>query len=208
MVGSVLEEKSSYKMLGLNFSSKLGWASYIITNAKTVSKKIGPLIHSMKFLSPEVILYLYKPAIRPCIEYCHVWAGVRGRYLELLDKLQKRRCRTVVLSLTASLEFLTHRWNVPSLSFFYRYYFGKCSSELAQLVPFPYSRGRYTRYSVRLHDFSVTIPKCYKDRYANSFFPYTYRLWNSLLIEYFPLTCNMDVFKSRINRNLLTVGSF
>ena len=109
MVGSVLEKKSSYKMLGLNFSSKLGWASYIITNAKTVSKKIGALIHSMKFLSPEVILYLYKPAIRPCIEYCHVWAGVRGRYLELLDKLQKRRCRTVVLSLAASLEFLTHR---------------------------------------------------------------------------------------------------
>ena len=59
--------------------------------------------------------------------------------------------------------FLAHRRNVASLSLFYRYHFGRCSSELAQLVPLPYSRGRSTRYSDRLHDFSVTIPRCYKD---------------------------------------------
>ena len=35
------------------------------------------------------------------------------------------------------------------------YYFGKCSSELAQLVPLPFSRGRSTRYSDRLHDFFI-----------------------------------------------------
>ena len=34
------------------------------------------------------------------------------------------------------------------------------------------------------------------------------RLWNSLLIECFPLTYNLSGFKSRINRHLLTVGSF
>ena len=32
---SVLEEKSSSKMLGLTFSSKLDWGSYIISIAKT-----------------------------------------------------------------------------------------------------------------------------------------------------------------------------
>ena len=61
--GSVLEEKSSFKMLGLPFSSKLDWGSYIISIAKTASKKIGALIRSMKFLSPEVALYLYKSTI-------------------------------------------------------------------------------------------------------------------------------------------------
>ena len=63
MDGSVLEEKSSFKMLGLTFSSKLEWGSYIISIAKTASKKIGALIRSMKFLSPEVVLYLYKSTI-------------------------------------------------------------------------------------------------------------------------------------------------
>ena len=41
MDGSVLEEKLSFKMLGLTFSSKLDWGSYIISFAKTASKKIG-----------------------------------------------------------------------------------------------------------------------------------------------------------------------
>ena len=45
-------EKSSFKMLGLTFSSRLDWDSYIISIAKTASKKIGALIRSMKFLSP------------------------------------------------------------------------------------------------------------------------------------------------------------
>ena len=98
------------------------------------------------------------------MKYCfHVWAGAPSCYLELLDKLQKQICRTVGPSIAASLELLTYRRNVASLSLFYRYYFGRCSSELAQVVPLPYSRGRSTRYSERLHDFSVTIPRCYKD---------------------------------------------
>ena len=41
MDGSVFEEKSPFKMLGLTFSSKLDWRSYIISIAKTASKKIG-----------------------------------------------------------------------------------------------------------------------------------------------------------------------
>ena len=46
---SVLEQKSSFMMLGLTFSSILDWGSYIISIAKT-----GALIHSMKFYSPEI----------------------------------------------------------------------------------------------------------------------------------------------------------
>ena len=130
--GSVLEEKSSFKMLGLTFSSKLDWDSHIISIVKTASKKIGALNRFMKFLSPEVALYLYKSTIRPCMEYCcHVWAVALSCYLESLDKLQKQICRTVGPSLAAFLEPLAHHQNVAGLSLFYRYYFGRCSSELA-----------------------------------------------------------------------------
>ena len=114
--------------------------SYIISIAKTAFKKIGALLCSKKFRSPEVPLYLYKSIIRSCMEYCcHAWAGARSCYLELLDKLQKGICRTVGPSRAASLEPLAHHQNVASLSLPYRYYFGRCSSELAQLVPLPYS---------------------------------------------------------------------
>ena len=107
MDGSVLEEKLSFKMLELAFSSKLDWDSYITSIAKTASKKIGALVRSMKFLSPVVALYLYKSTIRPYMEYCcHVWAGTPSCYLEFIDKLQKRICRTVGLSLAATLKRL------------------------------------------------------------------------------------------------------
>ena len=67
---------SSFKMLGLTFSSKLDWGTYIISIAKTASQKIGALICSMKFVSPEAALYLYESTIRLCMEYCcHVRAG-------------------------------------------------------------------------------------------------------------------------------------
>ena len=98
MDGSVLEEKPSFKMLGLTFSSKLDWGSYIISIAKTASRKIGALICSMKFLSPEVALYL--------------WAGATSCYLELIGKLQKRICKIVAPSLADSLESLSHNRNV------------------------------------------------------------------------------------------------
>ena len=209
MDGSVLEEKSSFKMLGLTFTSKLDWGSYIISIAKTATKKIKALIHSMKFLSSEVTLYLSKSTIWPCMEKCCcVCTGAPSCYLELLDKLQKQICWTDSPSLASSLEPLAHCRNVASLSLFYRYYFGRCSSELVELIPLPYTRWRSNRHFDRLHDFSVNIPRCYKAVYINSVFPHTARLSNSLLVECFPLDYNLNGFKSRINKHLLPACSF
>ena len=139
---------------------------------------------------------------------CCVWAGSLICYLKLLDNLQKSICRTVGPSLAACLEFLACCRNVASFSLFKKYFFGRCSSELAQLVLLPYFWKRSTDYSDRLHDFSVTIPRCYKDVFVNSFFPRTARLWNLPPTECFPLTVDINGFKSRISRHLLTVGSF
>ena len=55
MDGSVLEEKSSFEMLGLTFSSKLDLGSYSVSITKTASNKIGGLIRSMKFLHVRLL---------------------------------------------------------------------------------------------------------------------------------------------------------
>ena len=81
------------------------------------SKKLGVLIRSIKFLSPEVAPYFYKSTIWPCMEHCcRVWAGSSSYYLEILDKLQKGICRTVDPLLAASLEPLAHLRNAASLN--------------------------------------------------------------------------------------------
>ena len=88
----------------------MDWGSYIISIAKTASKKIGTLISSTKFLSADVALYLCKSTIWPYMEYCcHVWDGAP--------------------SCGSSLEPLAHCRNVSSLSYLWRCYFGRCSSD-------------------------------------------------------------------------------
>ena len=117
------------------------------------------------------------------VSTCNFWKSYKERYAELL-----------VLHVLSLLN--PWLWNVASLTLFYWYYFGRCSSELAQL---PYSWGRSTLCSDRLHDFSVTIPRCYKDVCVNSSFTCAARLWNFLPMECFPLA---------YDRYLLTVSSF
>ena len=71
MDGSLLEQKSSFEILGLAFSSKLDWGSYIISIANTASKKIGALIPFVEFLSPEVAHCIFIN-----LSYAHVWTNV------------------------------------------------------------------------------------------------------------------------------------
>ena len=128
--------------------------------AKIASRKIGALIRSMKFLSPEVAWYLYKPTIRPCMEYfCHVGAGAPCCYL--LSKLQKWICRAVGPCLASSSK-------CSQLKSFLMYYFGRCSSELTELVALPYSRGKSTCYSDRWHYLSRMLQGCLCQQFLSS----------------------------------------
>ena len=69
-------------MLGLTFSSKLDWGSYIISISKTSSKEIGAFICSVKFLSPELDIYIYISLNQP---YSHTWSTVVMSGLMLID---------------------------------------------------------------------------------------------------------------------------
>ena len=53
-------------------------------------------------------------------------------------------------------------------------------------------------------DISVTLCRCYKDVYVNSFFPRTARLWNFLPEECFLLTYDLNGFKCRVNRHIFS----
>ena len=167
-------------------------------------RKWEPWFVFSSFFLLRFFLHLYKSIIQPCMEYCrHVWVGTPSCYLELLSKLQKRIYRTLVIHLLP-LVTLAHRRNVASLSFFYRYYFGRYSSELAQLVPLPYSRGRSTCYFLIFLSSFLDVK-----RMSTPIGSFLAQLdWNSLPIEWFSLTHDFSGFKSRINRRLLTVGSF
>ena len=147
-------------------------------------------------------LYLYKSTTGSCMEYCcHVWAGAPSCYLDILDKLQKRICKNVGFSLAASLEPLPQRRTVFSigitlvdihLNWLNLFYFfileGGLLVILIDCIIFMSPFLDVTRMSM-----------------STVSFPRTARLWNSLLIECFPLTYDLSGLKSRINRNLFPV---
>ena len=59
MDGSVLEEKSSFNMLGLTFSSELDWGSYIISIGNILSLILSlSITDSKKILTLSLLLKL------------------------------------------------------------------------------------------------------------------------------------------------------
>ena len=153
----------------------------------------------MKFLFSDVAFYLYKAALRTCIECCcYVRAGYSSYYLDIWSKLQKWICRTIGPSIAATLETLAYCQSVVRLSFFYRSYLGITWTGWAGSVSLFLWEVLY-RYSNKMHDFSVNIPRSYKSVYVSSVFSHTVRLWNSLPAKHFPLIYDLNGFKSNVN---------
>ena len=65
-----LQEKSLVKMLGLIFSSKLDWGSYIISIAKSASKKLEPWFILWSFFLLRLLF------ISINLLYAHAWNTV------------------------------------------------------------------------------------------------------------------------------------
>ena len=119
------------------------------------------------------------------------------------DKLEKQ-VRTVGLSLIAFLGPLAHCRDVTSLSYFYRYCFGRSSSELAKLVPLPHSCDRPNCYSNGMHDFFLFPFLHFIGMYMSivSFLAQTHSACRMLPFDL------LNILKSRVNRHLLSVGSY
>ena len=200
------EAKCLERHLGLKFTPDLKWNSYILSVAKDVGKMVGSFFRTRKFLTPAAVHYLYKSQIRPKMEYCcHIWAGLPKTSLSCLDRVQRRLRRLIGDELFKSLQPLSHRRNVASLSLLYRYYSGRCSEELKTLVPPLKVFVRDTRlasFTQRNHPHTLEVPVARKEFHANSFFPRTVALWNKLPADCFPANFNMDFFKRKINHHL------
>ena len=138
MNGIELPEETSFRLLGLNLTRSVDCKPYIHSPLpRLLQGKWAP------FLTPESIFYLYKSTIRPFMEY---WGGApRSHGLDLPDGVQKWVVSLVGSGLSAGLQALSPRRDVTSLRLFYKYYYGKFSSELADLVPPKHVTVRSTR---------------------------------------------------------------
>ena len=152
----------------------------------------------------EQMLTLYKAQIRPSLEYCsHIWSSVPKHTLGLLDSIQKRAIRLIANpELTRHLDSLEHRRKVADLCLYYRYYYGKCSSELANLIPPKAVSARRIRLTEAGHQHRVNLQTPRTSLYRDSFFWRTTSLWNGLPPHIFPEQYNLQRFKKNVHRHL------
>ena len=207
MNGSPLKEASCFdRLLGLKFTPDLRWNTYIRSVAKATGKMVGSFYRSKKYLTPPAILYLYKSQIRPKMEYrCHLWGGAAQSTLTCLDRVQNRLRNLVGDELFSSLEPLSHRRDVASLSLPYRYFHGKCSDEIHSLIPKAQTftaRTRLATSPVANHLHFLRLPNIRRKFHADSFIPRTSSLWNKLPRDCFPSSYNLNTFKKRVNNHL------
>ena len=124
----------------------------------------------------------------------------------LLDRVESKAKRLINSPLLSnSLDPLLLRRDLGALSLFYRYYNGKCSRELAFLIPPPLRRLRCTRGALLSHQFCVDVGNPRLARCGASFFAATSVLWNSLPSSIFPPVFNLPLFKVSVCAHLRAV---
>ena len=68
-----------------------------------------------------------------------VWTRASKHYRDLPDRFQKQICEAFGPALADLPKRLAHHCKIAMLSLSYRHHFGKCSTELSELFPFPLS---------------------------------------------------------------------
>ena len=204
MSQSTIQDCNTISLLGLTVTDDMSWKPYIQSISKQAAQRIGSLYRAKRYLPPQTILYLYKATIRPLMEYCcHLWAGAPKTHLSLLERVEKRLKNLIGEELATELQPLSVRRDVASLSLFYRYYFGRCSSALEECVPKPKVFSRSTRRGNPLTCYHVSVERSRTEGRSGSFFVRTARLWNQLPQSCFPEQYNIGSFKRRANRFLM-----
>ncbi len=104
---------------------------------KSASSKLALLYCLYQFFSPHQLHTIYRGLVCPCMEYaCHVWES--STHTALLDRVELKAFQLISSPpLTSCLLPLKFCRIVASLSIFYEYFHGNCSSELATPSPPP-----------------------------------------------------------------------
>ena len=207
----------SYKYLGLTFTCTLSWLVHINQTISKAKRLLGLIYRQFyHYSSSSTLLSLYTTIVRPILEYgSTIWTRHQQLYQLQLKKVRFFALKIISKTWSTSYSNLLSSVNISSLEHRRRsaklLLFFKLSNNLHFISSFPCHHSCKPEYALRhysIFDFSRLF--CRTSSLANSFFPSTIKLWNSLppstkstqSISYFKFRINCD-FASQPLHNLL-----
>jgi hypothetical protein len=196
---TVLPESTSFKIVGLTFTSKLCWSKHINNVAVNARRAIGLVKRLTRYLNPAALSTIYKSHVRSRMEYlCPIWGGAAAADLEKLNVIQRRVTRLIQVKETdavkaaaradckripSDLDLLAHRRGVSGLCFIHRLVNNTAPVAVRGLTPtLAPPPTRSTRHSTTHPPYLVlnTIRRTDADFWSNSCINICSRAYNAL----------------------------
>lgn len=178
---------SSYKYLGVVFTSDLRWNDHTTYISNKARKKLGYLRRTLGNSTKEIKLLAYKTYVRPLLEYAApVWDPYTQTNIDKLERVQRKASRFIFNSYSwrtspsslleaANLEKLQTRRQRDKLKLFYLIYHDKLGIDKANYITMIDRRQTRSYHQKKVKDFA-----CRTNVFKYSFFPQTTATWNSL----------------------------
>lgn len=202
--GEVITRVDTLRLLGVNFSSDLSWTEHLSKIRSSCNKKLGVILRCKSLLPDDSILPLFNSCIRPVMEYaCPLFAGAPKSHIAPLQHIQNRAVRAATSGNTKAKtpQLIQERFDVASMSVFYKYLYNPPSEELSKLVPDKAKPLRSTRRSTARQDYlEQGTPR--QEYLKTSFARRSVATWNRLPAEVIPKNPSLDAFKRRYNKYL------
>ena len=91
---SILKQQKHFKYLGVVVDESLSWNNHVSYVASRVYPKLKLLNRISSFLSPAILLKIYKVTILPILDYgCTVWGFCSKKNSDFLERLQNKAMR-------------------------------------------------------------------------------------------------------------------
>lgn len=202
-IGSVLEQVTSYKYLGVHITSDLSWQTHINFIANNANRMLGYLRRNFSRAPSSLKLLLYKTLVRSKLEYASsVWDPGHEFLINQIESVQNRGARFILsnfsrfssvssMKLTLHLPNLSLRRKLSRLSLFHKIYHHNqhLSEEL-------FSEPSYVSHR-NDHHHKVNVPFSRTKLFFDSFIPRTTNDWNHLPTSIATIT-DAPAFKSAI----------
>ena len=204
-----IEETTKTKFLGVIIDNKLTWKDHIMYISGKISRGMGIIIKSRKFLYKQTLLNLYYSFIYPYFIYCNqVWGNTYKTYLQKLTLLQKR-----IIRIIAGVHPLTHtdplfmQFNILKFAhihsfligrLMYRVYHGTLELFQGYFLVNSDIHNYLTRQTDHYH-----LPFFHTDLGKSSLRYYGAVLWNNIILSEVTYECSEYVFCKKLKHKIM-----